>query len=55
MNTKAKDPVCGCSVDTSFSSRRHTFGNTEFYFCSDACMSRFLNEPGRYAGSSRPF
>lgn len=50
---KAKDPVCGCTVDTAFSSRRHTVGSTEYYFCSDACMSRFLNEPDRYSRPSR--
>jgi Cu+-exporting ATPase len=50
MDMKAKDPVCGCTVDTMYSSRRHSFGDAEYYFCSDTCMSRFLSEPGRYAG-----
>ncbi|HVR85307.1 MAG TPA: YHS domain-containing protein [Planctomycetota bacterium] len=51
MNKKAKDPVCGSIVDTMFTSRRHSLGNAEYYFCSDACMSRFLTEPGKYAGT----
>jgi Cu+-exporting ATPase len=53
MNTKVKDPVCGSIVDTMFTSRRHSLGNAEYFFCSDACMSRFLSEPGRYAGSAK--
>jgi len=53
MNMKAKDPVCGCSVDTTFTSRRHTFADMEYYFCSDACMSRFMTDPGRYTGPSQ--
>ena len=48
MNMQAKDPVCGGSVDTTFTSRRHSHGGMEYYFCSDACMSRFLSEPDRY-------
>ena len=53
MNMKAKDPVCGCTVDTLFTSRRHAFGNSEYYFCSDTCMSRFLTEPRRYTEGSK--
>ncbi|HLY74718.1 MAG TPA: YHS domain-containing protein [Planctomycetota bacterium] len=53
MNMHAKDPVCGCTIDTTFTSRRHTFGDAEYYFCSDACMNRFLKEPSRYAGAPK--
>lgn len=50
---KARDPVCGGLVETSFTSRRHHFGGSEYYFCSDACMSRFLGDPGRYSGGAQ--
>jgi Cu+-exporting ATPase len=53
MNTKDRDPVCGCTVETSLSSRRHVFGDRAYYFCSDACMTRFLDDPGEYAGRTR--
>jgi len=53
MNMKAKDPVCGCTIEPNPFSWRHTFGGYEFYFCSDACMTRFMGNPGRYAGESR--
>ena len=49
MTMKKRDPVCGCSVDTSFSSRRHNHGGFEYYFCSDTCMGRFLEDPASYA------
>lgn len=51
MKTQAKDPVCGMRVDTSFSSRRHSIGDVEYHFCSDACMTRFLSDPGQYTKS----
>ncbi len=53
MTMKAKDPVCGCTIDTTFTSRRHTFGSSQYYFCSDTCMTRFLTEPARYSGASQ--
>ena len=53
MNMKARDPVCGCSIEPVFTSRRHTFGNSEYYFCSDTCMTRFLTEPARYSGPAK--
>lgn len=52
MNMKAKDPVCGGVVDTTFTSRRHTYGDFEYYFCSDTCMSRFLADPGHFTRTS---
>ena len=54
MSLHARDPVCGCSVETSFDSRRHYFGGSDYYFCSDTCMSRFLSEPSHYIGSPNP-
>ena len=48
MNLKVRDPVCGCTVEQTFTSRRYHFGGYEYYFCSDGCMSRFLSDPGQY-------
>jgi Cu+-exporting ATPase len=53
MNMRTRDPVCGGSVESTFSVRRHHHGGFEYYFCSDACMTRFLENPGQYAGSSK--
>jgi Cu+-exporting ATPase len=50
---KARDPICGCTVETTFTSRRHNIGGFEYYFCSDACMSQFLGDPGHYINSSK--
>lgn len=52
MKTNAKDPVCGTTVDRSFSSRRHFIGDVEYCFCSDACMTRFLSDPTPYTKSA---
>jgi Cu+-exporting ATPase len=48
MDIKTRDPVCGSTVDTTFSSRRHSYGGWEYYFCSDVCMSRFMEDPLQY-------
>ena len=51
MSTSITDPVCGMPVppETGFSA---TYGDRQFRFCSDFCLRRFLDDPGRYAGAS---
>jgi YHS domain-containing protein len=50
MNMKARDPVCGGTVETTPNTRRHILGTYAYYFCSDGCMSRFMENPSLYAG-----
>ncbi len=47
----ATDPVCGMQVATT--SDRHTDRHgTRFYFCSDGCRARFVEDPQRYLACS---
>jgi P-type Cu+ transporter len=43
-----RDPVCGMKVDpaTAVATREHA-GQT-FYFCSQACVDKFDDDPHRY-------
>lgn len=52
MSMKVTDPVCGCMVFASPYSRRHCFRGSDFYFCSDACMTCFMQDPARYLGAA---
>ena len=52
----AKDPVCGMRVDTAVA-RFHTEHAAEtYFFCSEGCWNKFINDPGKYfgAGASDP-
>lgn len=49
---KAKDPVCGMWVDPT-SPLKERFNQTDFFFCSDACLAKFQTSPSTYA-STRP-
>ena len=40
----ARDPICGMEVDENSALRAERNGQT-FYFCSDHCRTKFLNEP----------
>ncbi|HTT16076.1 MAG TPA: YHS domain-containing protein [Thermoplasmata archaeon] len=39
--TKARDPVCGMSVETERAPAHGTYGGTAVYFCSEACQRRY--------------
>ncbi len=41
---KAKDPVCGMTVDKATALHAEREGET-FYFCSDHCRQKFLSAP----------
>ena len=45
---KAKDPVCGISVDKDPKLSASYKGET-YYFCSKADMEKFRKEPEKYA------
>lgn len=38
---RAKDPVCGMSVDTDRPAAKSTYGAETVYFCSVACQRKY--------------
>ena len=51
---KAKDPVCGMSVDPATAKHRAEHDGQEFFFCSAACRAKFLADPARYLRPGPP-
>jgi Cu(I)/Ag(I) efflux system membrane fusion protein len=47
QEAKAKDPVCGMTVDPATAKKAEYRGKT-YYFCSEECKRRFEQEPGKY-------
>jgi Cu+-exporting ATPase len=45
---KAKDPVCGMSVDPRKAAGRVEHNGNAYYFCSKRCADRFEQEPQRF-------
>jgi YHS domain-containing protein len=45
-NNMVKDPVCGMYMDSRLAVRVENREGT-FYFCSDACKSKFMNKSGQ--------
>ncbi len=45
------DPVCGMKV-LSDAAARLTWAGVEYVFCSEDCLKRFVEEPGRYAAAA---
>ena len=46
---KITDPVCGGEIELDDSLPRAEFGAWIYFFCSDACRRRFLDDPDHYA------
>jgi len=38
---KARDPVCGMTVDTERAPARGTYGGQVVYFCNPACQRKY--------------
>jgi len=47
---KAKDPVCGMTVDPATAKHTAEFAGATYYFCCAGCRDKFLAEPLRYIG-----
>ncbi|MGD0219271.1 MAG: permease [Acidimicrobiales bacterium] len=45
------DPVCGMQVRTREAPERVTFRSKPYWFCSDRCRERFVENPARYAAT----
>ena len=48
---EAIDPVCGTTVDVASAVYRSTFEDTTYYFCSAGCLTRFEEDPARFAAT----
>ncbi|MDP2168362.1 MAG: YHS domain-containing protein [Thermodesulfovibrionales bacterium] len=51
MRPPVLDPVCGMAKGEGF--LKHSGNGRDYYFCSEACLSAFKKEPGRYEGGDR--
>jgi Cu+-exporting ATPase len=49
---KAKDPVCGMTVDPHETQHRTTHAGTDFFFCCASCRTKFEADPTRYLAAS---
>jgi Cu+-exporting ATPase len=45
---KAKDPVCGMSVDPAKAAGKVEHAGKAYYFCSKRCAERFSQDPGKF-------
>ncbi len=45
---KARDPVCGMSVDVATAKHHLHHGDRDFFFCSAGCMTKFEGDPEHY-------
>ena len=45
---RARDPVCGMSVDPATSKHRFDHRGETFHFCSAGCRTKFVADPGKY-------
>lgn len=48
INTEAKDPVCGMTVEIASAHFMSEYGGTTYYFCSSGCKRSFDKEPHKY-------
>jgi xanthine dehydrogenase accessory factor len=48
INSEARDPVCGMSVNPSKARHKSEYEGTAFYFCCAGCKQAFDRKPQRY-------
>lgn len=46
---KVRDPVCGMEIDPETAAAETEYQGEKFYFCSEACYSRFIEHPEQFA------
>lgn len=49
----AKDPVCGMVVDEKKAAATVTHQGKPYFFCSEGCKTKFLQNPARYVEAVR--
>lgn len=47
-----RDPVCGMRVDPQNAAASMEYQGKTYYFCSDDCHQKFMQNPAQYAGQS---
>jgi len=52
LNTSARDPVCGMTVDAAKSKYRSEYNGSSFYFCCGGCKQAFDLAPAKYLASA---
>jgi Cu+-exporting ATPase len=45
-----RDPVCGMEVDPQTAPAKMDYQGKTYYFCTEDCHQKFMQDPGRYAG-----
>jgi Cu+-exporting ATPase len=53
-SSKARDPVCGMTVDAANSQHRFEYRGETFHFCSAGCRAKFAAEPEQYLTGRKP-
>ncbi len=53
INSEAKDPVCGMSVNPGNARHKSEYAGTAFYFCCAGCKQAFDREPQRYQAAAK--
>lgn len=43
-----KDPVCGMDVEPADAAAREDLEGQTYYFCSESCRRKFVQNPDRY-------
>jgi P-type Cu+ transporter len=51
---KARDPVCGMTVDPATSPHRFEHHGETYHFCSAGCRTKFIAAPESYLDNSKP-
>jgi xanthine dehydrogenase accessory factor len=49
INTQAKDPICGMTVDTTKAKYKSEYQGKMIYFCCPGCKQAFDKQPEKYA------
>jgi len=47
-HAKAKDPVCGMTVDPDATDLVYVHGGRKYYFCAKGCQTAFEKNPRKY-------
>ena len=53
MDSSARDPVCGMTVDPRATAHRHQHAGRTYYFCSAGCLRKFTAAPRKYLEPSQ--
>jgi Cu+-exporting ATPase len=48
VSAKARDPVCGMTVDPQKTPHRHEHAGESYFFCSAGCRGKFAADPANY-------